>query len=1004
MSRREISESRAAKLALLQQLSARRAERSVRDGGVSARGRHIIGLSDSSDDDSSDHQDNQNASDSSASSDTASSDRETGAPVRLDRIWQGDNSVQREQRGGTGVESHGEARSTRQCHFTFHGKEAKEAKEAEERRTGLDITEHLLGALRLSEGNDPCSSRIQQDLQSSCEKTNTPPSVELRQFHLPDHLETKLYDYQKKGIQWMFGLWKVGAGGILADDMGLGKTLQTSCFLSGILINSLSKKALVVAPTTLLATWHKELALCGLQNRTYEYSGSSLARQKALDGVAENGGVLLASYGMILHNAPALKCHPQHDADEGPFWDVIVMDEGHKLKNPKMQLRRSIDMLPARQRLILSGTPIQNNLMEMHTLFDLVCPGLLGNARYFKDHFERRITAGTDKHATIGERERGAAAAAELRQLVAPYMLRREKKDVLPPNSKKGTEQEGGMNSFISMPMKNDLVVWLRLNQRQRALYQAFLNSDAVRAALNRTMSPLASLTVLKKLCDHPALLSENAQEGVLSGISSGGGQADGVQLWEDLSTCVNDSLLHILQLSSTSSNNLQASCKTAFVLDLLKILIPAGHRTLIFSQSCKMLDILEVAVQAENWPSCRIDGSVEAEERQARVNVFQRDATIPVFLLTSQVGGLGLTLTGADRVIIVDPAWNPSVDSQSVDRAYRIGQTKNVVVYRLISCGTVEDKIYRKQVFKGGLSRTGTQSGEQFRYFTASELRDLYRLDPSECYQSSTLLHLHKLHAHQRQSTAELDAHLQHVQSLEGVAGVSDHDLLYSVKAAEGPEPAGAVAVPSNPSPTKSVVRASQPSRGYRTGGGGGGGGIKGNMSWNGQTSDITEAFSRVLSLSEGNKEDSRSRELARLKSLLQKQESLLGDGALAASLVDGGAKIRAKILSLKQEIAILEGEHDVQCERRNEDKHEHESSEQAPARDGEHQTLSDMKKNLYIAAKKLEKMFQNGEGEGSQKEVIEELRKEVQELATRYDALKSDLRTPHHSAAHNQ
>jgi superfamily II DNA or RNA helicase len=927
MPRREISESRAAKLALLQQLSARRAERSLRDGvgGVSASKRCIVGLSDSGTDIEADIDD---ASVSSSSSDTPSS----GDPEPL---------------------------------------ASYRAVETQKERSGFDIADQLSGALRLNENDD--SSNV-PGARSSQEGTSTPAGTRVapRRFRLLPDLEAKLYDYQRHGVQWMFGLWKVGAGGILADDMGLGKTFQTCCFLSGILIDSLAKRALVVAPTTLLATWQKELDLCGLQNRVLEYSGSPLARQRAFDSVVRNGGVLLASYGMILHNAPTLKSHPQHDADEGPLWDVIVMDEGHKLKNPKMQLRQSIDMLPARQRLILSGTPIQNNLMEMHTLFDVVCPGILGDARYFKDHYERRITAGTDKHATVGERERGAMAAADLRQLVAPYMLRREKKDVLPPKTNSIKEQDAlpvpsTPPTSMQMPMKNDLVVWLRLNPRQRALYQAFLNSDAVRAALNRTMSPLASLTVLKKLCDHPALLSENAQLGVLTGAHD--------SLWEG--TSISDGVLQTLEASS----GLEASCKTVFVLDLLRILIPAGHRTLIFSQSRKMLDILEASPKAANWQFCRIDGSVPTEERQTRVNVFQNDRSIPVFLLTSQVGGLGLTLTEADRVVIVDPAWNPSVDSQSVDRAYRIGQTKNVVVYRLISCGTVEDKIYRKQVFKGGLSRTGTQSGEQFRYFTASELRDLYRLDPLESYKSSTMLQLHTLHAHQRKATPELDAHLQRVQSLEGVVGVSDHDLLYSVKAADGPDPEKGVAGPI-PSPAKSVLRGmQQPLQRGKTFA------KTGNVTWNGQSSDISEAFSRALSLSERNKEETkqeaRDKELDRLRNVLQKQESLLADGSLASSLVDGGAKIRAKILALKQEIASLE--------QGNKDKIKKVEGEI----DGEPETLSTVKKSLYLAAKRLERMNQADKGEMSNEEVVKQLRREVQELANKYDAMKSEQAT---------
>lgn len=472
-----------------------------------------------------------------------------------------------------------------------------------------------------------------------------------------------------------------------------------------------------------------------------------------------------------------------------------------------------MEMLPVRQRLILSGTPIQNNLMEMHALFDLVCPGLLGDSKSFKDHYEKRITAGNDKHATIGERERGAATATALRSTIAPHMLRREKKDVFGDETtaiKKTcsdlTKAEGtsirssttstAEETFLSaapsassstidiattftatdtnlpttgavpgsLPRKNDFVVWLRLKPNQRALYQSFLNSDSVRQVLNRTKSALASLTVLKKVCDHPALLSERAAEGIISGAERAARNTQGFDgklkrnsakkkkqgrnndddideisassdsedveeeaesdeeledgeyrlptktttappavdalpfdtiagVSSDYDTWLNSGLEHKI-LDNLHKTGFEASCKTVFVLSLLRNLVANGHRTLVFSQSRVMLDILEAAVRAEGWRLCRIDGTVNAQERAHRVNTFQTSLDIPIFLLTSQVGGLGLTLTAANRVIVVDPAWNPSVDSQSVDRAYRIGQKRDVIVYRLISCGTVLQNI----------------------------------------------------------------------------------------------------------------------------------------------------------------------------------------------------------------------------------------------------------------------------------------------------------------------
>jgi SNF2 family DNA or RNA helicase len=193
-----------------------------------------------------------------------------------------------------------------------------------------------------------------------------------------------------------------------------------------------------------------------------------------------------------------------------------------------------------------------------------------------------------------------------------------------------------------------------------------------------------------------------------------------------------------------------EASCKTAFLLALLAELFAGGHRTLVFSQSRVALDIVQKAAATRRWECCRIDGTTPTEERHRLVEAFQTSDDIPLFLLSSQVGGLGLTLTAADRVVILDPAWNPSVDNQSVDRAYRIGQRKDVVVYRLITCGTVEEKIYRKQVFKGALSRMGTENTDPMQYFSSGDLADLFQASADGFDASDTQKRLKDLHKDQ--------------------------------------------------------------------------------------------------------------------------------------------------------------------------------------------------------------------------------------------------------------
>lgn len=463
---------------------------------------------------------------------------------------------------------------------------------------------------------------------------------------LPNHITGRFFSHQKIGFQWLVGLYKVSSGGILADDMGLGKTFQVSAFITALLRSRLASRVLVLAPKTLIQAWKKEIDICGISNRTIEYEGDAKKKKQKMELMVNKGGVLIATYGMVQHNIEQLRGEDciSYDEDDGPLWDVVIMDEGHKLKNRKAQLRMKIDSLPAKTRLVITGTPIQNNLMELHSLFQLVCPELLGSTREFKEMFEKPIEKGADKHASRRELEEAAIVSESLRKTYAPYMLRRTKEEVFGKAS----------NDAGSLSRKKDIVVWLTLTENQRKLYKAFLESESVAAVLNKTSSALASLTVLKKICDHPALLSENAQDAILESQN---------QAWSfsDPETTVSvkksfDAMRESFEwksvLEDMHASSFEASCKSTFVMNLLRRLVAQNHRTLIFSQSKVMLDILETAIKGYRWRFCRIDGSiVSADERQMRVETFQNES-IPVFLLTSQVGGLGLTLTAADRVM----------------------------------------------------------------------------------------------------------------------------------------------------------------------------------------------------------------------------------------------------------------------------------------------------------------------------------------------------------------
>ncbi|KAG0625186.1 hypothetical protein M758_2G034400 [Ceratodon purpureus] len=592
-------------------------------------------------------------------------------------------------------------------------------------------------------------------------------------FSLRAKTAQMLYLHQRAGIEWFWSLHTKGMGGILGDDMGLGKTMQVAAFLAGLFRTRNIKCALIVAPKTLIAHWVKELKVVGLSRKTKDYSGTSVkAREGALEHVLQVGGILLTTYDMVRCNFKSLRGDfvgrdgYGDTSDDIITWDYIILDEGHLVKNPNTQRAKSLREIPAAHRLILSGTPIQNHLQEMWVLFDFCCPNLLGDRKEFKDKYERQILAGTDKNASDRQKRIGIAVAEELRQKFAPFFLRRLKSDVFPDSDNKEERK---------LSRKNDLIVWLPLSERQEKLYRAFLNSATAEETLTTGAKVLSAMTVMKKICDHPALLTKRAANDIAEGM-------EGYLDTEDIQAA--EAMTRSLAGMVEEDEGLGApSCKIDFLMALLENLVAEGHRTLIFAQTKKMLNIIQDEVLDREWVFRRIDGTIKAAEREQYVQEFQSDENIPLFLLTSQVGGLGLTLTGADRVVIVDPAWNPSTDNQSVDRAYRIGQKNNVVVYRLMTCGTIEEKIYRKQVFKGHLMKVATEKKNQMRYFSQGELGEMFKVPELGFRVSVTQQQLHKEHYSQHKIDEGLQGHIEFLEGL-GIAGVSHHDLLFTKEA----------------------------------------------------------------------------------------------------------------------------------------------------------------------------------------------------------------------------
>ncbi|KAL2095256.1 hypothetical protein ACEWY4_009975 [Coilia grayii] len=601
-------------------------------------------------------------------------------------------------------------------------------------------------------------------------------------FMLNKTIYDNLYDHQKEGVAFLYGLHRDGKkGGVLADDMGLGKTIQVISFLCGMYDSDLMQHCMLVMPTTLITNWVREFEKWVPGMRVREYHGTSkVIRSKNLRKIQIKGGVLVTSYQMVLNNWELLS---SIDGKEF-FWDYVILDEAHKIKTSSTKTAKSVHAVLAKHRVLLTGTPVQNNLREMWSLFDFACQGsLLGTYKTFKTQYENPITRAREKDATPGEKVLGLKMSENLMNIISPYFLRRTKADVQKDDkddknvedqpSPTSSNGHGGLE-VPSLPEKNDLIVWTYLSPVQEEIYRMFISLDHIKEVLMTTRSPLAELTILKKLCDHPRLLSDKAaRELGLSGAP-------------DSALQENENHTSASSIDSVPDDTLiSESGKLEFLIELLERLREEGNRTLVFSRSVKMLNIIQRILKNRGFKMVRIDGTVtDLAEREKRIGCFQSDPSYAVFLLTTQVGGVGLTLTSANRVVIFDPSWNPATDAQAVDRAYRIGQTRNVIVYRLITCGTVEEKIYRRQVFKDSLIRQTTGDNKNpFRYFSKQELKELFRLENTRS--STTQLQLQELHSKEQSSDPDLMRHIEYLYT-RNMFGVSHHDLLFCVHTTE--------------------------------------------------------------------------------------------------------------------------------------------------------------------------------------------------------------------------
>ncbi len=457
----------------------------------------------------------------------------------------------------------------------------------------------------------------------------------LPKIKLPGDLTAELRPYQRDGVRWLTFLRDAGLGALLADDMGLGKTLQTLCVMRA------GQPTLVVCPTSVVHNWASELRRFRPGLRFDLFHGP----RRNLDTSCD---VVITSYALLRIDIATLS---------QVSWSCVVLDEAQAIKNPQSQVARAAMQLEAGCRVALSGTPVENRLDELWSLFHFTNRGLLGSLSDFRVNYSDPIARGD------GE------VAARLRTRIRPFLLRRRKRDVAP-----------------ELPPRTDVVMHCELSESERARY------DAVRAAAQKdivntlaqggsVLAALEALLRLRQAACHPALLP---------GVASAAEAAN-------------------------------ASSKVRTLVDALELVAAEDGKALVFSQWTSMLDLIEPHLSAVGIDFVRLDGSTR--DRAGVVNRFQDEAGPPVMLLSLKAGGTGLNLTAADHVFLCDPWWNPAAEDQAADRAHRIGQERPVMVYRLVSQDTVEERILALQETKRGLADAALGDAERAAGLTRDDL-----------------------------------------------------------------------------------------------------------------------------------------------------------------------------------------------------------------------------------------------------------------------------------------
>ncbi|XP_003700306.1 lymphoid-specific helicase [Megachile rotundata] len=563
---------------------------------------------------------------------------------------------------------------------------------------------------------------------------NEVENVDNDALQISQYFNGELRDYQKKGFQWLKILYENGINGILADEMGLGKTVQIIALLCHLIEKQQAGPYLIVAPLSTIPNWKIEFEKFAPELPVVVYHGTRDERAIAARNIKQKHKVTESFKTQpIVLTSFEIPTYDKHFI-QSQNWRYIIVDEGHRLKNYECLLIKILKRCRSMNRLLLTGTPLQNNLAELWSLLNFLLPEIFDDLAVFESWFDAKEFQGNEGTKKFLQLEREKHVLSSLREILQPFMLRREKADVC-----------------IDIPQKKEIIVYAPLTKLQHDLYKAVLTRDIYKLCKpdepqiiytedgSRPKRRCALKTVnnmptnLKKVESSLRGSNESVDSDNYKKVEPATAEKD-LSMWKqftDVTTHNQEFLLKLTYLNRLAmykkivnhpylvycplnfngtpkiDEDLIRSSGKLLILDKLFSKLKAqGHKVLLFSTMTTMLDVIEDYLYLRDYKFVRLDGSVNLEDRKENIQTFNSDPDIFVFLITTRAGGVGLNLVGADTVIIYDSDWNPQMDIQAMARCHRIGQTKPVVIYKLCTKGTIDEAIIHRAEAKRFLEK----------------------------------------------------------------------------------------------------------------------------------------------------------------------------------------------------------------------------------------------------------------------------------------------------------